>query len=296
LAEGYLAVVVSMLIWGSVSIFARKAGQDPLVTVTYRVLLGALALGVLALFQRGGPKLTLRPRQWALMLVSGLALAITWLFFFKAVSATSVTNAVLSYYAAPVLVALTAPILLGERLESRTMLATALAFGGLFFMLYQPGQTLRAADVTGIGYGLIAACFYAAVTITGRWLADVPATRLVLIQTLTATVVLVPAMLLQGGRATLAISAPSMALLLVIGVIHTALALVLYFVGLRRVKVQHVGVLAYLDPVSAVLFAYLFLGEVPASTSLVGGALVLVGSALLLKRKASRNGLADGAI
>ncbi|MFZ5816075.1 MAG: DMT family transporter [Bacillota bacterium] len=290
--QGYLAVIASMLIWGSVGVFARKAGQDPLVTVTYRVLIGALALGLLQLLQRflGGVRPPLLPPgsgragRLALLLFSGLALAANWLFFFKAVATTTVSNAVLSYYAAPVMVALAAPLLLKERLEFKTVVATGLAVGGIFLMLYQPGQALSGSDVAGIGYGLTAAAFYATVTITGRWLSGVQATQLVLVQTLVASAVLLPVVLLSPELSAAMWSAPAGAigLLAVIGVVHTALALVLYFYGLRHAKVQYVGVLAYLDPVSAILFALLFLGERPTAVSLLGGALVLLGSAVLL--------------
>lgn len=292
MASGYFAVIASMLIWGSVGIFARMAGQDPLITVTYRVLLGALALTLLEVGQR----VSGRGRPWSipagrpkalhlgLLCFSGLALAANWLFFFRAVATTTLSNAVLSYYAAPVIVALASPLLLKERLERRTMVATALAFSGVAVMLYQPGQALSSSDVAGISYGLVAAAFYAMVTITGRWLSGVDATRLVLVQTLVASGVLLPVVFLSPDLAQAFVSAPlaSVALLAVVGVVHTALALVLYFQGLRQVKVQHVGVLAYLDPVSAILFGVLFLAEVPTVESLIGGALVLGGSALLL--------------
>lgn len=293
MARGYLSIISSMLIWGSVGMFVRMADTEPLVSVTFRVLFAAVAMGAVALAQ---PKAAgMSPsgakgggwRRPALLLSSGLGLALNWLFFFKALATTSVTNAVLAYYMAPVLVAISSPLLLGERLERRTLLATGLAFGGICVMIYQP-QALSVRDMLGIGYGLIAACFYASVTITGRWLAEVHPARLVLTQCVTATLVLVPAVLLSAGAAALAIPGRSLLTLAVIGVVHTAFALFLYFDGLRTVKVQYVGVLAYLDPVSAVLFAYLFLLEVPSAASLVGGALVLGGSALLLQGGRSR--------
>ncbi|MDF2630696.1 MAG: hypothetical protein K0R39_4527 [Symbiobacteriaceae bacterium] len=292
MARGYFSIILSMLIWGSVGIFARRAGTEPLITVTFRVLFAAVTMGILVLAQqRNGHRAVAKVggdwRRWVLLVSSGLGLALNWLFFFKALATTSVTNAVLAYYVAPVLVALTSPLFLNERLERRTVVATALAFGGICVMLYQP-RGLLATDMLGVGYGLVAACFYASVTITGRRLADVPPARLVLIQCLTASLVLVPAVLLSAGAGALAVGAGALFMLAVIGAVHTALALFLYFSGLRSVKVQHVGVLAYLDPVSAVLFAYLFLTEVPSVASLAGGALVLSGSALLLRRSGQR--------
>ncbi|HWI60537.1 MAG TPA: DMT family transporter [Symbiobacteriaceae bacterium] len=283
--RGYFAIITAMLIWGSVGVFARWAGTEPLITVTYRVLLAGIALGVLSLVTRrpAGAKPGARVSPWLLGL-SGVALALNWLFFFKGLATTSVSNTVLSYYTAPVWVALAAPALLGERLERRTIVATAIAFAGICIMLYQPGQTLSANDLLGIGYGLAAALFYATVTITGRRLAAVPAPRLVLVQCWVAAAILLPAVLLTKGPGALAASPGALGLLAVVGVVHTALALILYFWGMRGVKVQHVGVLSYLDPVSAVLFAFIFLKEVPSGASLAGGALVLLGSAVLMSK------------
>lgn len=286
--QGYFAIVTAMLIWGSVGVFARWAGQEPLITVTYRVIFAALSLGLLSLLSRrreaaAAPPVRVSP--W-LLGFSGVALAANWLFFFKALATTSVSNTVLSYYTAPVWVALAAPALLGERLERRTIAATAVAFAGIVIMLYQPGESLSSGDLLGIGYGLVAALFYATVTITGRRLSAVPATRLVMVQSTVAAAILLPAVLATEGPGALAASPGALGLLVVVGVVHTALALILYFQGLRSVKVQYAGVLSYLDPVSAVLFAFIFLKEVPSAASLAGGALVLGGSALLLGNRA----------
>lgn len=291
--QGYLAIIASMLIWGSVGVFARKAGQDPVISVTYRLIFGAVALGLASLMQRRSAAASQetasaqrRPGHWMWLVLSGIALSANWLFFFKAVDTTTISNAVLSYYTAPILVALATPFVLREPLERRTVMATALAFAGVVIMLYQPGQPLSGTDLLGISYGLTAACFYALVTLSMRWISGISSVNMVLVQCVSAAAVLIPYVLNTHGSAALRVPAGALGLLAVIGVVHTALALFLYVQGLRSIKVQHVGVLAYLDPVSAVLFAYLFLREVPAANSLIGGALVLGGSALLLHRSA----------
>jgi RarD protein len=285
LTQGYAAIVASMLIWGSIGIFVRQAGQDPLIAVIYRVIFASLALAVYAALRSApGPVLWKWERRLILPFVgSGIALAANWLFFFMAIETTSVSNAVLSYYTAPVLTAIAAPLLLKEALERRTVLATALASGGVFVMLYQPGETLLSTDLIGIGYGIVAACFYATVTLTARWLRVIPAASLVFGQSVVSALILIPVALWRFGPSALAAPLPAVGLLAIVGIVHTAVALFLYFEGVRAIKVQHVGVLAYLDPVSAVLFAFLFLAEVPTGASLIGGGLVLLASALLLR-------------
>ena len=56
------------------------------------------------------------------MLVSGVALAINWLFMFEAFRHTSISLATISYYFAPVLVTIVCPFLFHEKLTSRQIL------------------------------------------------------------------------------------------------------------------------------------------------------------------------------
>lgn len=279
---GYVFVIAAMLIWGSVGLFGRWAGDQPATVIVYYRVLAAFAVLGLYLLMRGGLRRTWQESggQRLMVVVSGVVLALNWIFFFQAVQLTTVANAVLSYYMAPVLVTLMAPFLLRERLEGKTLLAVGLAFVGTFVM--NPMDQLQGDDLLGIGSGLLAALFYALVTITGKKVTGMDASSLVLWQTGVAAVVLTPYVFWQGMTVP---DATSLTAMVSIGVVHTALALTLYFIGLRRVKVQHVGVLGYLDPVSAILFAFLFLGEAPGLQTVVGGGMILVSSYLILRVK-----------
>ncbi|PWK15900.1 DMT family transporter [Tumebacillus permanentifrigoris] len=286
---GYVYVIAAMLIWGSVGIFGRWAHQDATVIVFFRVL---SAFAVLTLYQlvRGNIRQawtqTQGQRKW--VMIGGVVLALNWIFFFTAIQLTSVANAVLSYYLAPVIVTLLAPLLLQERLERRTLFAVGIAFLGTVVM--NPLSEVSSHDLLGIGAGITAAVFYALVTIAGKKVSGVEATALTQWQTGVAVVVLTPYVLWQGLPVP---SIGSLAVMCSIGVIHTALALTLYFLGLRQVKVQHVGVLGYIDPLSAILFAFLFLGEVPGLTTWIGGTLILVSSYLILRVKEAGRSLGE---
>jgi drug/metabolite transporter (DMT)-like permease len=59
--------------------------------------------------------------------------------------------------------------------------------------------------------------------------------------------------------------------------IPTALGGIFYFNGLRLVKAQNVSIIGLLEPVSAVVFAFLILGESLAYTTAIGGGLILLG-------------------
>lgn len=274
-----IRIILAMLVWGSVGIFVRFAEQPAPVIVFFRVL---TAWGFLLVMLAGRRKL--RPawdsvrHQLPIVGAAGAVLALNWIFFFQAVTLTTVANAVLAYYMAPVIVTILAPFLLKERLERQTIVAVLIALTGTILM--NPIGGLHSKDFWGIASGLAAAVFYALVTMTGKKVKQVEPISLVFWQTLTATFILFPYLLWIGMPKP---TVESLTIMGTIGIVHTAFALTLYFAGLNKVKVQHVGVLGYLDPVSAILFAYLFLAEVPGWQTLIGGVLILFANLLILR-------------
>jgi len=68
------------------------------------------------------------------------------------------------------------------------------------------------------------------------------------------------------------------------GVVHTALALFLWYDALNYIKVSVASVLQYLDIVFAVILAYLFLGEIPSLNQITGAALISTAGVLALKK------------
>ena len=64
---------------------------------------------------------------------------------------------------------------------------------------------------------------------------------------------------------------------LTLGLVHTALAGIIFLGGLRRVRTDHAAILTYAEPVSAVVFAAAFLGEPLTAWTAIGGAMVVAG-------------------
>lgn len=276
--KGYIWVMISMLIWGSVSIFGRMTEQPSTVIVFYRVITAFVVLGAWWVV-RGCVGIEKLRTSWKWAVGSGLALGLNWFFFFIAVQKTTVANAVLSYYTSPILVTILSPLLLRERVERKTVWALGIGFAGILMMVVGPGSRLTPEDLIGLGAGFSAAFFYALLTISGKWI-ELPAQLLVLVQTGVSVLIFAPYAVRHPVPGW-----PAFAFLVIIGVVHTALALTLYFAGVKLVKVQHVGILGYLDPLSAILFALIFLGEMPGLPSVVGGGLILVSSYLVLRRQ-----------
>lgn len=273
---GYLRVILAILIWGSVSIFVRIADQPAPVIVFIRVFTAFIALSLYIWIRR--QTFNLKGR-YCFSLLSGIALSLTWLFFFKAVQTTTIGNAVLTYYMAPIFSIIWAYFFLGEKLEKRSLLALGVACSGIGLILSGYEFSLSGGDFLGIMYCLTAALFYSMVVVFAKRLTEIEPTHLVTIQMAVSSLIFLPAI----ASSHPALSLTSTLSMVLLGLVHTALALALYFSGLRQIKVQHASILAYIEPVSAPIYAYLLFAEIPTPLTIAGGLLILVASCLTVR-------------
>jgi drug/metabolite transporter, DME family len=94
-------------------------------------------------------------------------------------------------------------------------------------------------------------------------------------------VALLPAVLLEG--ASFAFSPAAWALLLYLGIVPSALAYVLFTLGMRTTVATVASLVTLIEPLTAALLAWLLFGEQLGSLALVGAGLLL-GAVLLLVR------------
>ncbi len=86
----------------------------------------------------------------------------------------------------------------------------------------------------------------------------------------------------QTVAAQHAFTGADVAAIVALGVLNTALAGTLFLHGVRFVKVQHSSIVGLLEPVSAPLYAFVFLAQRPSVWTLAGGALILAAGVLVV--------------
>lgn len=69
-----------------------------------------------------------------------------------------------------------------------------------------------------------------------------------------------------------------LATLLVLGLLNTGIGCFLYFSSIGGIKVQTVAILGYLEPLSAISFSFIFLGEQLLVGQIIGAVLILSGA------------------
>jgi len=266
--------IAAMLIFGSIGLFVKSIYLPSGQIAFARGAIGCCFLMAAGLFSGNKPSWKAIRQNLIALVLSGAAIGFNWILLFQAYRYTSIANATLSYYFAPVFVIFLSPFLLRERLSIVKSACVVAAVAGLF-MIIGYGAGAGKNHIVGIVYGLMAAVLYSAVVIINKFIKSLGGMETTIIQLAIATVVLFPYIMASEKIQIFGLDIRSSLLLLAVGVIHTGLAYLLYFTALKQLDGQTIAVLSYIDPISAVIFASIIFAEPMSPWQILGAALVL---------------------
>jgi drug/metabolite transporter (DMT)-like permease len=276
---------MTMLIFGSIGVFVKKIELSSSEIAFLRGVIGSLFLLIASFLVKHKPSYQALKKNALLLLISGAAIGLNWIFLFESYRYTTISNATISYYFAPIFVMILAPWVLKEKLTSVKVICITGAMIGLF-LIVNPGAggTICSQNHTvGILYGLLAAALYASVILMNKFIKNLSGFEITLVQLMAGAFVLFPYVLWQGNLDLGGLDTNSIIFILILGIVHTGLAYFLYFTSLQELKGQTIAVLSYIDPISAVIIAAIFLSEGMTAIQMIGGVLVL-GSTFLSEK------------
>ena len=273
-----MMLVTSMVIFGTIGLFKRFVPVTSGELALYRAVLAAVLLvGVLLVTRQKIPFKAIG-KQIPLLLLSGAAMGVNWILLFEAFNYTSVALGTISYYFAPVIVTLLCPLLFREKLTAKQIICFLTSTAGLVIITFaaeQGGEVEGRNDLVGILFGLGAAVFYATVILLNKFIKGVEGLHRTLLQFLAAIVTLTPYVALTSGVTLGGMDATGWACLLIVGLVHTGLAYVLYFPSIKELPGQKAAILSYIDPLVAVIVSVLILREPMNAWQWIGGAMIL---------------------
>lgn len=270
-----LVMVVVTLLWSTAGVVTRQLEAARSFEVTFwRSLFNAVGLVVLLGWLRGPRALVERIRTGGKVLWgSGLCWSVMFTAFMVAITLTTVANVLVVMATAPLFTALLARFLLQHRLPARTWAAILVAGGGIAWMY--------GADISGAGGShVLGTAIAMGVPIAGaiNWTLIQHASRS------EASSDMLPALLigaLISAAVTLPVawplqaSAPDVGWLALLGVTQLAIPCVMAVTAARTLSAPEVALLALLEVLFGVAWAWLGAGEQPSGAVLVGGVLVL---------------------
>ncbi|MGD9819547.1 MAG: DMT family transporter [Desulfomonilaceae bacterium] len=282
--KGYLAVIAASIMWassGAISKSLFNEGMTPYDLVQIRVTFASLVFGAyLLVFHRPLLKISKSDLKW--MFIHGaLVMALVQISYFYTISKLQLMTALLLQYLSPIIVAIFAVSFWGERMTLLKFLAIVLAFSGCFLALGGYNLNNLRLNVEGITGGLIAALSYSVYCLLGEKLMYRYSPWTVVFYALffasfTWHVVHPPFKYLHASYMTHHIFALSFIIL-----VGTIGAFSLFFWGINYIRSTRAMITATLEPVSAGVIAWIFLGEKLEPIQILGAVLSVCAIVLL---------------
>ncbi len=275
--KAYLKYILALLLFGSNGIVASLISLTSYEIVLVRSLIGSLFL--ILIFAATGRKLQSwkNKKHFLYLLVSGIAMGASWMFLYEAYVQIGVGLSTLAYYCGPAMVMVLAPFIFRENLSRAKWIGFLAVLTGMVLLNFQ--SLLQGELSWGLACGLLAAVMYAVMIIFNKKATSVTGLENPMFQ-LTVSVIVVGCFTLLKQGVVFNISQASILPILFLGVVNTGIGCYLYFSSIPHLPAQSVVIIGYLDPVSALVFSAVFLGERLTWVQLLGTVLILGGAAL----------------
>ena len=269
----------AMAIYGSIGIFVKFLTLPSGFLVFLRATIGALFLLPFVIFGKNKFNFASIKKNLVPLLISSTALGANWVLLFEAYKYTDVSIATLCYYLAPVFIVLFSPLVLKEKLTVQKLLGVFLALFGMVLISGVLSGT-ESGSFIGIILGIGAAVLYATVVFFNKRIKDVSAYDKTLTQFVVSMIITLTYTLFTEQITSDMFGFTSIILILVVGVIHTGVAYALYFSSLPDVKAHTAAIFSYIDPILALILAFVILKERMDLPQIIGAILVLGGAFL----------------
>jgi drug/metabolite transporter (DMT)-like permease len=279
------ALLLGGIAIGFSPIFVRLSELGPIATGFYRLL---LALPLLWLWMRWEARRATPATAWLPMAVPGTLFAGDILFWHWSITYTTVANATLFANLAPVVVTFGAWFYLREHISFRFLVGMALAMGGAA-LLVNASAALGARFVLGDVLGLVTACFFGSYVVAVARLRDRYAASTIMFYSSAVTCVLLLAATLVSGEGLLPSTAHGWIALLALAWISQAMGQGLIAYALGHLPASFSALAILIEPLTAAILGWVWLGEQLGVLQAIGGVIVLAG--ITVARRAS--GLID---
>ncbi len=284
-AGSILSVLSALLIWGSsfVAIKFAYATYPPLTLAVIRFVVATLILGGLTLLPQNRVKL--EKKDILTVAVCGLTgimlyavlqnIAMQW------TSASSATLIIASY---PIITLLMESVIYKIKLNAVKIVAILIAIVGVVILSYVKPESQVKGELLGIILLIIAGVAWAVYNfMTKKVVNRYPPITLLFYSTLFGTIFLLPLALFERGQwqqPTLL----SFSMMMFLGIFCSVIAYLLYNNGLKTMAPSTITSMLNLMPIIGVFFSWLLLGEQVTARKFIGGAIVIFGVMLSVRK------------
>jgi drug/metabolite transporter (DMT)-like permease len=263
---GVITAILAALFMGTMGVFSRETGLDAEVITFFRLLLGAGFLMIFMTLTRRFRLLWCWP-TWP-VLINGLMLAGFIIFYVQAMYLTTMANAIMVLYLAPLVASVFAHFFLGEKLNlmSVVLICNAL-FGFAMMMEFKIDFSSGSNHILGLGCAALGLCCYSAFILINRTInATIHVYTRTFYQLFTGALCLVPFFITDFPE----ITGATWLWLAGAGFFPGFLGILCAVIALERLPAATFGTLAYFEAIFVVILGWMIFGETLNSLQLAG--------------------------
>lgn len=259
----------AVFLFGIAGLFGKLVTLPSIIIVLGRVFFSSIFLFIVMLYLKKDMKLKNKQHYFYLSLM-GIILAIHWSTFFQSIQVSTVAIGLLTFATFPVFVTFLEPYFFKEKIKlSNCVVAIITLFGAA---LVVPSLKLGDNLTQGFLWGMVSSFTYAILSMLNRkYVKEYSSIVIAFYEQFVATIVLIPFLFIQKPVFVL----KDILLLILLGIVFTAISHSLFINGLKNVKAQTAGIISSLEPVYGIIFAIFLLGEFPNLKEVFGGLIIL---------------------
>ena len=286
--RAFIKYLSALLLFGLNGIVASHIALNSYEIVFLRTLIGSILLLFLFLLSKGRFHIKEYKKDTLFITLSGIAMGTSWMFLYEAYQQIGVSLSSLLYYCGPVIVMILSPLIFKEKLTIPKIVGFAIVLIGI--LLVNGNAADGNINTWGLFCEAMSAVTYFFMVTLNKQAKNITGMENSVIQLIVSFLTVGIFMLIKQG---IIIHVPANAWfwVLVLGIVNTGIGCYLYFSPLSKLPVQTVAVCGYLEPLSAVVFAAILLGEKMTLIQVVGAACIIGGAMIgeLIKTKKADN-------
>ncbi len=282
-------LTLSMFIWGTLGYFVLKTELSALNIAFFRCLIGGAILAPYCWY-KGMFQYRLTLTNTLPVLFGGVFVVLNWVLLFLSFQYASITLGNVSYYVQPIFLLILGYIFFQEQIEPLKWIFIVLTVLGVYLTVDisdAATSSFQRSQLLGVGCALFAGLLYSFATVIVKKYRGMPTPLMSFIQFIGGGVLLLPFVSFQHIQLTSQLTI----YLLIIGVIHTALAFVLYYDSVSKLSTVIIAIASYIDPIVAVITDVIFFEKQLSTVQLVGIFFTLLGSYCAIQMKGMEYGL-----
>lgn len=270
--------LLAVTIYGTIGLFIHYVNASSEFIVFCRGAIGSLFIATVMLIKRQKIDFKAISSNLSLLAMSGVCLGLNWVFLFsgykRALALTSLCN-----YTAPLFVVIISTLFLKEKINFKQIICIITSFVGV--VLISGIFDSRGVDLYCIVCGMLAAACFVGLVLLNRRFKNIKDLDKTIIQLAFSAITVLPYMVINSSIPT-SLDTTSIIILILLGIVHTGIAYILYFSSIDTLPVEEVAVLGYIEPALSVIIGILILKETSSIFSIIG-AIVIIVSAILIE-------------